>query len=131
PPPWTRPRPRVFWPPPHTLAPFRDRTPLAHFPLLICALNRTPFPSLSPCARTQAAPPPLTDVCHPFYGRRGTPRRVHCLGNLRPITCHLERPLVRLLPLWFVRPALTEAFLAQPENRNRRPASLPHPSLRL
>jgi hypothetical protein len=48
PPPWTRPRPRVFRLPPHTLAPFRARTPLAHFPLLICAPSRAPSPSLSP-----------------------------------------------------------------------------------
>jgi hypothetical protein len=83
PPPWTRPRPRVFQLPPHALGPFRARTPLAHFPLLICAPSRAPSPSLSPCARNQVAPPPLTDVCHPFYGHRRTPRRVRCPGKLR------------------------------------------------
>jgi hypothetical protein len=66
---WTRPRPHIFWPPPHALDPFRDRTPLAHFPLLICALSRAPSPSLSPYVRVQVAPSLLTKAHHPFYGR--------------------------------------------------------------
>jgi hypothetical protein len=59
-----------FLPPPHSLDPFRARTPLAHFPLLICALSRAPSPSLSHYTRIHAAPPPLTEVRRPFYGRR-------------------------------------------------------------
>jgi hypothetical protein len=58
------------------------------------------------------------------------PRRVCCPDKLRHITHHLERPLVCPLPLWFVRSALTGAFLAQLENRCHRPASSPRPSLR-
>jgi hypothetical protein len=50
--------------------PFRARTPLAHFPLLICALSQAPSPSLSPCMCIQAAPPPLTETHRPFHGRR-------------------------------------------------------------
>jgi hypothetical protein len=48
--------------------PFRDRTLLAQFPLLICAISRSPSPSLSPCARIQAAPPPLTEAHRPLHG---------------------------------------------------------------
>jgi hypothetical protein len=61
PPPWTRPCLRI----PATSTrprPFRAHTLLAHFPLLICTLNRALSPSLSPCACNQVAPPPLTDV---------------------------------------------------------------------
>jgi hypothetical protein len=49
---------------------------------------------LSRSARAPRAPPPPTDVHRPFYGRRGTPRRVCCPGKLRPITRHLEHPSV-------------------------------------
>jgi hypothetical protein len=47
---------------------------------------------LSRSARATRAPPPPTDVCRPFYGRRGTPRRVYYPGKLHPITRHLEHP---------------------------------------
>jgi hypothetical protein len=47
--PWTRPQPRLLRPPPHVLAPFEPRAPLA------CALSRTPSPPLSPCARDQTS----------------------------------------------------------------------------
>jgi hypothetical protein len=70
PPPWTRPRPRDLRPPPHVLAPFEPRAPLAHFPPLTCALSRTLSPPLSLCARDQIAPSPLTVDRRPFYDHR-------------------------------------------------------------
>jgi hypothetical protein len=53
-----------------------------------------PARPLSHSARATRAPPPPTDVRHPFYGRRGTPRHVCCPGKLRPIAHHLEHPSV-------------------------------------
>jgi hypothetical protein len=50
--------------------PFEPTPRSPHFPLLICALNRAPSPSLSPCACVQVAPPLLTEARRPFYGRR-------------------------------------------------------------
>jgi hypothetical protein len=70
PPPWTRPRPRDLRPPSHVLAPFEPRAPLAHLPLLTCALSRTLLSSLSLCARDRRVPPPPTVDCHPVCDRR-------------------------------------------------------------
>jgi hypothetical protein len=70
PPHWTRQRPRDLRPPPHILAPFEPRAPLAHLPPLTCTLRRTLSPSLSLCARDQRAPPPPIVDCRPFYDRR-------------------------------------------------------------
>jgi hypothetical protein len=49
---------------------FRSRMPLAHFPPLTCALNRTLSSPLSLFARNQVAPPLLTEDCRPFHDRR-------------------------------------------------------------
>jgi hypothetical protein len=70
PPPWTRPRPRDLWPPPHVPALFEPRALLAHLPLLTCALSQTRSPSLSLCARDQRAPPRPTVDCRSFCNRR-------------------------------------------------------------
>jgi hypothetical protein len=70
PPLWTRPRPRDLRPPPHILAHFEPHAPLAHFPLLTCALSRTLSPPLSLCARDQVALPPLTEDHRSFCDRR-------------------------------------------------------------
>jgi hypothetical protein len=68
PPLWTRPRPRVLRPCPHTRTPFEPRALLAHLPSLICTLCQTLLPSLSLCPRTQRAPPPPAVDCCLFCG---------------------------------------------------------------
>jgi hypothetical protein len=68
--PWTCPRPRDFWPRPHTPEPFLDPA-LVHSPFLAqFALSRAPLPSLSLYARAQGVLPPLAVVSRPFCSRR-------------------------------------------------------------
>jgi hypothetical protein len=76
-------------------APLLSPTPCSSTSPRSLAPSAEPPRPLSRSARTTRAPPPPTDVRRPFYGHRGTPRRVCCLGKLRAITRHLEHPSVR------------------------------------
>jgi hypothetical protein len=67
--PWMHPRPHNPRPHPHALAPL-EPTPRSPTSPCSFAPSAEHSPSLSPCARIQATPPPLTEVRHPFYDRR-------------------------------------------------------------
>jgi hypothetical protein len=127
--PWTRPRPRVLRPPPHVLASFEPRAPLAYFPPLTCALSQTLSPPLSLCARNQEAPPPLTEDRHPFCDRRRS--RAPSLASLSSASPSATRDALRFA---FSLPGLSgarspERFLRSRSSGacRRRPEALPHP----
>jgi hypothetical protein len=118
-PPWTRPRPRDLRPPPHVLAPFEPRAPLAQLPPLTCALSRTLVPSLARARLESSATAHrrLSSDLRPSL----SPWPFCCLGEFCLAVSYSGHPLVCPSPLWFAQSALTGAFLAQPESRRRRP----------
>jgi hypothetical protein len=105
-PPWTRPRPRISWPPLHALNPFRARTSLTHSPLLICALSRALSLSLSHPAHeprkfcrsswfrrrsTVAVEPPAVSVATvspPYHPPPATPLGSPSLPLIRLVRSH-------------------------------------------
>jgi hypothetical protein len=108
----TSPRPRPFLSPvpfsPTSLAHLRPKpNPVA----LSLALPARPEPR-------HRSPP----VRRSFYGRRGTPRRVCCLGKLRPITRPLEHPSVRPNPSSLSGTRSTEFFLCSRSSATAAPS---------
>jgi hypothetical protein len=102
--------------------PFRARTPLVHFPLLICALSRALALRAQPgssAAAHRSSPP----VPRPLLGAR----HARCLGKLRHITRNSGHPSIRPLPLWFAWSTLTGSL---PHLRHRRPMPSPCPDHR-
>jgi hypothetical protein len=101
--------------------PFRARTLLAHFPLLICALSR----ALLPCAHlgtSAAAHRSPSFVLRP----PSSPRRARCLGEFCLAMSNSGHPSIRPQSLWFARSALTGVLSVQPELRHRRPEASLH-----
>jgi hypothetical protein len=117
--PATTPRPCPFWSPRPARPPFLAHSRPQPNPLAL---------SLALPARTESSATahrrPL-----PVLRSPSRPRPVLCLGESRLAVSCSGHPSVCPPPLWFARPALTGAVLAQPELRHRRPvASLRHRS---
>jgi hypothetical protein len=121
-PPWSRPRPREFRPPPTCPAPTQAIPSARPFPQ-----SRRSFSELSedhrrlPCPRTRSA---VTIGASPSPSEL---RRAFGLDEFRLGARNLRRASTYSLPLWFPLPVLTGASLAQSKSRCRRPKPLPCP----
>jgi hypothetical protein len=106
--------------------PFRAHTPLAHFPMLICALIRALLPSLSPCAHpgsSAAAHRSPPSVLWP----PSNPHRARCLGEFCLAVSNSRHLSIRPQPIWFSWSALTGVISRAVGVRRRRPEASPHP----
>jgi hypothetical protein len=109
--PWTRPRPRVLQPPPHSLGPLEPHAPLAHFPLLTCALSRALSPPLSPCVRNQTSSTAAHQRRSSFRDRRWA--RIMLVPSVRSTASPAARDTIRfaLSPSGLPGPRSPEHFL--------------------
>jgi hypothetical protein len=125
-PPWKCPHPRVLRPPPHALAPLEPapRSPTSPYSFAPSAEHSRPLsrPARATRQLCRRSPKPAAVPRSPL-----SPRHVRCVGEFHITVSNSGHPLVRLLPLWLARSALTGVFARAVGVRLRRPEGSPPP----